>query len=164
MQKTISSKLTFFMKVIFPVMWFFSLINVVSFISDNSISPSDLPKEFGIFFWIFGLFIFYWFYFRLKKVCVFGDFLYVSNFMKEIQISLTEVEKITENILAGHNPVTIHLKTPSEFGRKILFMPTFRFFAFFSSHPITDELRNLVMCKKLDLKFKTAAEHNLQNL
>lgn len=148
MQKTISSKLTFFMKFILPLLWFLSFFNLLRFIFTDQPQPPELPKEFIIFFWVFGWFIIYWFYFRLKKVSVFGEFFYVSNFLKEIKIPITDVEKITENVFVNHHPITIHLTEKSEFGRKIVFMPTFRLFAFFSSHPITEELRGLVRSKK----------------
>lgn len=140
------------MKFILPLIWFFSFIKLISLFFNVQPSYSDLPKEFIILFWFFGLFIIYWFYFRLKKVSVFGDFLYVSNFLKEIQIPLTEVEKVTENVWLNHNPVTIHLKHSSEFGKKIVFMPTIRFFTFYSSHPIVGELKELIRSKNYELK------------
>lgn len=37
----------------------------------------------------------------------------------------------------------IHLKWPSEFGDKIVFMPKTRIFAMFSSHPVVKELKRL---------------------
>ena len=70
-------------------------------------------------------------------------FLYVSNYMKEITVPLTEIYDVTENIWINIHPVTIHLKSPSEFGDKIRFMPKTRFFAWFSSHPIVNELKEL---------------------
>ena len=82
------------------------------------------------------------------------DVLYVSNFFKEIKIPLTEIEKVTENIALTHHPVTLHLKNSSEFGKKIVFIPTFKFRIFYKSHPITDELTNLARSKRFDLQLK----------
>ncbi len=41
-------------------------------------------------------------------------------------------------------PVRIHFREPTRFGRKVVFMPTVRMFALFSSHPVVKELRSLV--------------------
>ena len=50
------------------------------------------------------------------------------------------------------HPVTIHLNSPSEFSDKIVFMPKVRAFAFFSSHPVVDELKELARSKDLAAK------------
>lgn len=90
-----------------------------------------------------GAYLFLWFNLRAKEVSIEGDFLYVSNFLKEIKIPLSEVRKVTEMMLINPNPITIHLKHPTRFGKKIIFIPTYRFFSFDGSHPIVDELKQL---------------------
>ena len=84
-----------------------------------------------LFGWIVGCVFIYWICIRLKEVSVDDDFLYVSNYRKEIAIPLSEIYDVTENVWVNIHPVTIHLRSPSEFGDKIVFMPTTRFFAFF---------------------------------
>jgi hypothetical protein len=76
------------------------------------------------------------------------NFLYVSNYLKEITIPLSQIYDVTENLWINIHPVTIHLKTPSEFGDKIKFMPTVRYFAWFQSHPIVEELKELSAAKQ----------------
>jgi len=61
----------------------------------------------------------------------------------QIAIPLSEIYDVTENVCVNIHPVTIHLRSPSEFGDKIVFMPTTRFFAFFSPHPVVNELKEL---------------------
>ena len=147
MQKTISSKQTFLMKIIFPLIWIpFFGIGAIGAVFNAKIN-TDFSALYFIFLWLAGSAFIYWSCIRLKKVSVSGDFLYISNYFKEIQIPLSNIEKITENIWINIHPVTIHLRHSSEFGKKIVFMPTLRFFAFFSAHPIVSELENLVSSK-----------------
>jgi len=52
---------------------------------------------------------------------------------------------VTENFWLNVHPVTLHLKNPSEFGRKIVFMPACRFFnSWWISHPVVGELNKLI--------------------
>jgi len=97
--------------------------------------------------WVFGCAFIYWSCIRLKEVSVDDNFLYVSNYLKEISIPLSKIYDVTENVWLNSHPVTIHLTSPSEFGEKIVFMPKIRFFAFFSSHPVVNELKELARSK-----------------
>lgn len=90
-----------------------------------------------------------WFLFdalRLKYVSVDDDFLYVSNYAREIAIPLADIYDVTENFWLKHHPVTVHLQHPSEFGDKIVFMPKTRFWGF-TSHPVVNELKQLARSK-----------------
>jgi hypothetical protein len=111
------------------------------------------PKFVFLLFWIVGIAFIYWSCIRLKDVSVDDNFLYVSNYMKEISIPLSDIHDVTENIWVNIHPVTIHLKSPSEFGDKIIFMPKVRYFSFFSSHPVVGELKELARKKGMDSKF-----------
>ena len=71
--------------------------------------------------------------------------LYVSNYRREIAIPFSEIERISEFKL--HNPprLTLHLRTPTEFGSQISFLTTYRpFTGFWTTHPIVKELRSLI--------------------
>jgi len=115
--------------------------------------PDLPPKLLFLFFWLGGSAFIYWSCIRLKEVSVDDDFLYVSNYLKEIVIPLSEIYDVTENVWVNIHPVTIRLKTPSEFGEKIVFMPTVRFFALFSSHPVVTELKELARSKSMAARF-----------
>ncbi len=84
------------------------------------------PKWAFLFAWAAGAAFIYWSCIRLKEVSVDENFLYVSNYMKEVSIPLSEIYDVTENVWLNIHPVTIHLKSPSEFGDKIIFMPKVR--------------------------------------
>ena len=99
-----------------------------------------------ILFWIGGSAFLLFKSARLKYVSVDDDYLYVSNFFREIVIPLSDIHDVTENVWINYHPVTIHLKHPSEFGDKIVFMPKTRF-SLFSSHPVVKELKQLAGSK-----------------
>ena len=131
------------MKIIFPAFWipllgFGTLIMFV-----GGFEGDAPPKWIFLFVWVAGSAFIYWSCMRLKEVSVDDDFLYVSNYLKEVSIPLSEIYDVTENLWLNIHPVTIHLKSPSEFGDKIVFMPKTRAFAFFSSHPVVKELKEL---------------------
>jgi hypothetical protein len=76
----------------------------------------------------------------LKRVRIDATHLYVSNYVKEVSIRFSLIADVTENRWM-YRPVTIHFRSDTEFGQKITFMPTSRFFAF--PHPIVAELKQL---------------------
>lgn len=73
-----------------------------------------------------------------------GEYLYVSNYLREIKVLRSEICKVTENVFVNIHPVWIHFRRTTDFGDYIMFMPRARLFAFFSSHPIVAELRRKV--------------------
>jgi len=82
----------------------------------------------------------------LKRVRLDSTSLYVSNYMKEITVPLNMIADVTENRWINIHPVTVHFRVNTEFGQKITFMPTVRFFSIWSSHPIVAELKHLAGC------------------
>ncbi len=89
----------------------------------------------------------FWEYSRIKRVAIDEDFLCVSNYFRSEEIPLDNVDSITDNIWLDSHPVTIHLKEPCFFGRKIIFMPRM-LFLFFQHHPIVKELQNELDARK----------------
>lgn len=137
------------MKVVLPALWIpiFGLGTLGMFLGTFEGGQHPPPKWIFLFGWLAGCAFIYWNSVRLKEVSVDEDFLYVSNYLKEVVIPLSEIEDVTENVWVNIHPVTIRLKSPSEFGDKIVFMPTARYFAFFSSHPVVAELKELAKSK-----------------
>ena len=131
------------MKFVLPGVWipFFGAPTIGMFVlTDEGLeSPSAWIL---LLVWIAGSAFFLWDSFRLKAVSVDENLLYVSNYLKEIAIPLSHIYDVTENVWLNTHPVTIHLKSPSEFGGRIVFMPKTRFL-FFSSHPVVKELKQL---------------------
>lgn len=153
MKRRLSSLQTFLMKVIFPVFWttIWGIGTVVMFFTEEG--KTAPPKFIFLLIWIIGTAFLYWSCMRLKAVSVDEDLLYVSNYLKEISIPLSNIYDVTENRWINIHPVTIHLKSPSEFGDKIIFMPKVRVFSFFSSHPVVAELKELARMKSMEAGF-----------
>lgn len=147
MPRTISSRLTVLYKFIYPaisvVVGVFVLFRVLrmGFLNGNPILIIFLP----FFALLIGVSL--WPMIKLKKVGLDKEFLYVSDYLKEIKIPLEDIYDMTENRWIKFHPVTIYLQKPSEFGTKIVFAPTFRMFIFFTSHPIVEELRQMARSK-----------------
>lgn len=142
MKRRLSSLQTFFMKIIFPALWIpvFGFGTIMMFLDE--FEGADPPiKWIFLFAWVAGGAFICWSCIRLKEVSADNDYLYVSNYLKETRIPLSDIYDVTENMWLNIHPVTIHLKSPSEFGDKIVFMPKVRPFAFFSSHPVVTELK-----------------------
>ena len=94
--------------------------------------------------WIIGSGYLIWFARRLKFVSIDDDFLYVSQFRKQIQIPLTHIEHVKENFWANPKLITLTLNPPSEFGTRIVFVPPGLAFAALRSHPMVKEIKNAV--------------------
>lgn len=93
----------------------------------------------GYLFFFFVTVILYKMLGVLKRVEVDDNYLYVSNYLKEIKIPLSDVEFIDKPENSSHQRIKIFLRTPSEFGDMIVFMPPL-----FVGHEITQELRHRV--------------------
>jgi hypothetical protein len=91
----------------------------------------------------------FWNPMRSKVLKLDGDRLIVSNYFRETVIPLRDVDRVSGSILISPEFVSIHLKTPSAFGSKIVFLPPVRFFVGFNRHPLVAELRALVEAARL---------------
>ena len=139
MNKQLSSGLTFFYKVIFPVVWIGGFgVGTLSLFWNNA------PEKWGFLIaLIVGSLFISFTCLKLKSVRVKNEKLLISNYIKKIQIPLTEISNVSENGFINIRPVTIHFKEQTEFGQKITFMPFARF-ALFSSHPVVKELEEIM--------------------
>ncbi len=145
--RTLSSSQTFWIKVVFPLLWIggFSAGTLAMFLQpgQDSVEPPAIK-------WIFlmatiaGAAFLYWGCIRLKRVRMDDQALYVSNYLREIRIPLQQVETIGENKWINLHPVTIEFHDKTDFGQRIVFMPKVRWFAFWSSHPVVEEIRQAV--------------------
>lgn len=148
MKRTLSSLQTFPFKFIFPVLWIglWGVGTLTMFLAPQD--RADVPpREVFLLIWFVGTAVILWSSVRLKRVSVDENFLYVSNYLKEVSIPLSDIYDVTENVWVNIHPVTIHLKSPSAFGGKITFMPQAKF-TFFSSHPVVKELKEMARSKQ----------------
>ena len=137
----LSSRLTFFYKVFFPLA---GMSVVFSVTSDNTIS--------GLFDWVFSVLfailfvsLLWWFFGRLKAVRIEGGDLVVSNYLKTIRIPLREMVEIDWTPFISPANACIHLRDETPFGRKIVFMLPVSLSLF--SHPVVDRLRRIIMLR-----------------
>jgi hypothetical protein len=70
--------------------------------------------------------------------------LYISNYVREIVVPLANVAEVSENRWINIHPVTLAFYTDTELGSRIVFMPKVRWFAFWSSHPVVEDIRRAV--------------------
>jgi hypothetical protein len=85
---------------------------------------------------------FCWWGVKLKQVSVDEGNLYIANLSREITIPLSQIDYVYD--FPGGWPVIVRLKEKSEFGQSIFFLASWNPLLFDSSHPIVQELRELV--------------------
>jgi hypothetical protein len=147
MKRRLSSLQTVLAKIVVPILWIGCWgAGTIGALFTTHPSRNSAPALLLLSTWIIGAALLYWKFIHLKKVSVDENFLYASNYLKEISIPLSEVYDVTENRWLSLNPLTIHLKSPSAFGDQITFMPKVRL-ALFSSHPVVGELKELARAK-----------------
>lgn len=148
MLKTLSSAQTFLMKFLFPPLWIsgfgFGTLSLWlgTMYGENGAQTPDGMKWLFLFSWIVGT-AFSLACVGLKRVRVDSKSLYVSNYLREITVPLSMIEDVTEDRWWNIHPVTIHFRSATEFGQKITFMPKYRVFGLWSSHPVVAELKQL---------------------
>ena len=144
MPRTISSAQTFIMKWVFPAVWIggFGLATCAlwlgGFYGRNGLPPELLKWDFLVA-WLVGSGFIIWFCGRLKRVQIDGDTLYVSNYSSEVRIPLTEISHFTQSYLSRPPTITVHLRSMSPVGQRIVFIPKFRWvlFGIFQGFPRT---------------------------
>jgi hypothetical protein len=136
-RRPISSVWTHFYKVVFPAVWLGVL--GVPFLSEGPSTRWFLAPVL-----IFAVALYWILISPLKRVWIGDKAFYVSNYRKEIQIPFSQVGKVTCNSLINIQPITIHFHADTEFGRKVVFMPTVSLSSFLGVHPMVDELRDLI--------------------
>ena len=146
--RLLSSQLTFFNKVIVPILYLFAFAGGTLVISLNrrNMSPDTpglSPLLFIIFLGLGGVAI-YWTTMRLKYVRMDDRFLYISNGLREIEVPLREVTGVSYNRWIRTHLVTVDFAHDTEFGESIVFMPSVRAFAFWSVHPVVGEIEAAV--------------------
>ena len=100
---------------------------VVSWISESGLEADSLII---LVTWLLGTFFLIWYFFGFKTVQMDENKVYISDFFRTIEVNKSNIADITENVYLNHHPVIIHFKNPTEFGQKIVFIPTSRVFAY----------------------------------
>jgi hypothetical protein len=146
MKKQLSSDTTVFWKYVFPGVWIPCMgIGAIAAVCQAMKEPG---WSLFLLVWIIASGYLIWFARSLKFVSIDDDFLYVSQFRKQIQIPLIHIQHIKENFWANPKLITLTLNHPSEFGTKIVFVPPRLGFAAFRSHPIVRDIENAVQRRR----------------
>jgi hypothetical protein len=147
MKRVISSKDTFFYKIILPVFFLICAVVLppVVYLYD---SKDNSAAAFFVFFTMLMLAtLIFLMTKKTKKLSLNDNFLYVSNYLKEIAVPLSNIDKILW--FSDMRPTMIYLKTPSEFGKKINFFPNIKATSW-KSNPIVEELKELAKIKQIN--------------
>lgn len=138
---------TTFLKTVFPVFWIggfaagtLALFLGAPFRDAQGLPPPPWMKWVFLLATIVGSGLIWWFCVRLKYVRMDDRFLYLTDLGAEATVPLTEVDGVTENRWINIHPVTIHFLHETPFGSQVTFMPKLRLFAFWSGHPVVDEI------------------------
>jgi hypothetical protein len=149
MRRTLSSSVqTFFMKWVFPTLWIggFGLgtcdLWMRTFDDLHGVQPFETLKWGVLAGWLGGSSFIIWSYGRLKRVQVDDEALYVSNCWSKVRIPLAEVSHFTQSYMFRPSTVTIHLRSLSLVGQRIVFIPSFRW-VLFGTYPTITELQAL---------------------
>ena len=154
-RRRISSSLTFVQKFVIPVAMLGLGAQAFMFPIENARAPEH-PLTWGQLGWFIALALVFFgvrflrFNFPLKAVEIDGEALYVSNYLHQIRIPLGDIERISAGGWFRRGTVTIHLRTDTDFGYRIIFWPTIRRSSlriarlFGVSHPIVAELRDAI--------------------
>ncbi len=144
MKRVISSKDTFFYKIILPVSFLIcaAILPAAIYLYDRN--NNAVAAVFVFVFLILSAAIFFMMTKALKKLSVDDNFLYVSNYRKEITVPLSNIDKILW--FDDMRPAMIYLKTPSEFGKKTNFSPNVKSTSW-DSNLVVEELKELANIK-----------------
>lgn len=124
----VSSNVTLFLKFFIPVFWlvFFGGFTVASLLSSYS-HVGNIPAIYFkigvVLFYVSGLAMFGFTLFRLFRVEMGPQTVYVTNYFKHIQYPFTSIESIEISNFGGFFTVGIvKLKEKGSFGRKLNFV------------------------------------------
>jgi hypothetical protein len=142
-RRRISSRWTLFHKVIFPIAWIgiFLVATTVMLLA-----PAETSHEFRSMRWllvaitIVGAWLILRLALPLKHVEVGDASFFVSDRSREIEIPFRDVARVTGSRFVNPPRVTLHLRTPCEFGDRVVFLPRLRLVSGWKAHPVVKEL------------------------
>lgn len=139
----LSSSLTVFYKVVFPVLWLglVTVATIAAFFADAPAGFVVIPLFAIAFVYVLLRFLVFD---LVDEVELHGNELVVRNRDIEERVPLSSIANITSRRWCNPERITLELREPGQLGARIAFTPTLRFMPLFSPHPIELELRRLV--------------------
>jgi hypothetical protein len=136
----LSSRMTFFYKRVFPVVWFGFLLVFVAVGLLGHVAPAAPFLLVPVLMIVVGYFIMKKLVFDLvDEVLDAGDALIVRNGGREERIALSDIINVNYSPLINPPRVTLSLRRASAFGEAVTFCAPVRFMPF-STSPVVDEL------------------------
>lgn len=124
--KRISSSFTLFFRLFLPIFWavFFGAFTVALLLTSHlPATMNNLYFRGGVvLFYLAGLAFMYFTIFRLKRVEIDADFVYVTNYLKTYRYPFHNLSSIHEVNLYLFYLATIRFKEKGSFGKKIHFL------------------------------------------
>jgi hypothetical protein len=122
--KRISSRYTFIVKKVFPVLWFGFLVIMLSIVVIGT-GVTFLPGLLvPVLLAVFGFFLMKRLVWDLvDEVYDCGDFLLVRNRAKEDSVALSNIMNVNASLLLSPPRITLRLVNPGKFGKEIAFSP-----------------------------------------
>jgi hypothetical protein len=150
MRKTISSPFTFFFKVVTPSLWIAIGLCVALATLLNANTKNVFATMLLIVIWTgVSTLIDYRHNFPLKRARLSDDSLYVSNYVREVKISLTNIDDVKASAYPWMGwwrwppyRVIITLKQSTEFGKRIMIIPGFYY------KDVVDEIRDAIKTQR----------------
>jgi hypothetical protein len=152
MRRTYSSPLTVFWKFIFPALliggWSYGTVQWLGEFRNRD-GPAHSSGEIWLAIVSSAALVacYVWWAKRLKRVEADDHALYISNYITEIRVPLSELTAVSERRSGKHFTLSIELRNPSAFGKRIVFRPRPRLY-WSGIHPVARELHAL--CEKAE--------------
>ena len=144
--RRMSSRSTFFLKRVFPAIWFsvlglFFVGMLAGFASGHFQAPTHILLSPAALI-VFGYLIFRNLVFDLADLVIDeGDSFLVTRGKETVRVALTEIVNVDAAPFSSPPRIVLTLRTPSRLGRKIAFAPKTPLTLYqFASNPIADEL------------------------
>lgn len=145
-ERLLSSRSTWLYKYALGTLWIagFAGVTLAMFVAPQAFGEdvSELRPLFAGAT-LLGAAFFYWHSMRLKRVRQRGDVLLISNFRREIEVPLRDVERVSGSVLVTPELIFLRFRRPTAFGDRIVFMAPWRPVQGLNRHPLVRELRQL---------------------
>src|ERR1700751_5855383 len=140
--RRLSSKMTFYYKRVFPLVWFGSLALFIAVpLIIGGKSPPTASILIPLAMMVFGYFLMKKLIFDLvDEVIDVGDALIIRNGDREARVALSDVMNVSYSPFMNPPRVTLLLRTPGVFGDQVTFCAPARFIPFLRRSPAIDDL------------------------
>lgn len=144
----VSTNLTLFLKFFIPVFWgvLFGAVTLALWLAPAAYF-GDVPMtslRWGMtFLYLTSLALYVVVLLPLLRIEMDGEVIYATNYFKAARYPYHNVERIVESRFLFFMVVTVFLKTPGRFGRRLRFIASNRLYRdFLAEHPQVAALRN----------------------